>query len=379
MSLLRNHFWLRTIVIALLSSFTAWGLALLVSYNIFSTSAFTSTEKSTDFELSDLYQSAASKRAVSHLSNDIVLVGIDSLDRDGIACILDAISFMEPRAIGVDLLFPYRRQGDDLLIESFNTNVPIVLAADIRYDKRQGRFIRHPGNWFDPIPNASYGVVNFPVSHNQNVIRSYTSNFNLGDTLLFAFAQTVARAAGVSTTPEDGQPMILFPSVEFSRLTPHNLITSNGAPRMEAEDCIAGKIVLVGTLEDTSDQHLTPVDPAMSGVQIHATILENLLSNKFIRYFPHWLEVLLAWLLCFCLIVFMNIAKEKWSKVGNLAVRVFQAILIYTLFVIGCNAFVRRNLYIDFSLALLMTGLGAFAFDLIYGLLALSHKLKKKK
>ena len=98
MNLSKQHFWPRTLVIALVSTLAAWGLAQLVAYNIFSTSAFTSTEKSTDFELSDLYQSAASRRAQSRLSSEIIVVGIDDQDRDGIAATLDAISFMGPRA-----------------------------------------------------------------------------------------------------------------------------------------------------------------------------------------------------------------------------------------------------------------------------------------
>ena len=73
----------------------------------------------------------------------------------------------------------------------------------------------------------------------------------------------------------------------------------------------------------------------------------------------------------------MNMAKEKWGNAGNLAVRVFQVILLYVLFVIGCNFFIRQSLYIDLSMALLMTSLGAFAFDLIYGIMALFNKCRK--
>ena len=294
MNLSKQHFWPRTLVIALVSTLAAWGLAQLVAYNIFSTSAFTSTEKSTDFELSDLYQSAASRRAQSRLSSEIIVVGIDDQDRDGIAATLDAISFMGPRAIGLDLIFPYRRVGDDQLLEALDCSVPTVLAADVRYDQERGGFVRYPGNWFDPLPGAGYGVVNFPASHSQNVIRHYTPCFDTRDSLFLSFAPAVAQAAGIATPQDKGRSMILYPSVEFTQLTARDLVTSDGLPNMEAEETVAGKLVLVGTLNDPSDQHLTPVDPAMSGVLIHATILDNLLTGSSIRKLPRWIEVLLA-------------------------------------------------------------------------------------
>ena len=62
-----------------------------------------------------------------------------------------------------------------------------------------------------------------------------------------------------------------------------------------AADRVAGKLVLIGTSAvGLRDVKTTPVDPAMSGVEVHAQVLENILSNSTLTYPNYAIAVELA-------------------------------------------------------------------------------------
>ncbi len=94
-----------------------------------------------------------------------------------------------------------------------------------------------------------------------------------------------------------------IPHISFSKLL------SPGAESDTEVKALSGKVIIIG-LENsgTSDIHITPYtrnfflrsNRMMSGPEIHANIVETLLSNKYPHQFPQWMQ--LIWLLFVALI-----------------------------------------------------------------------------
>ena len=100
----------------------------------------------------------------------------------------------------------------------------------------------------------------------------------------------------------EGRLLLKFrgPSRSFKRLGAANVIQSEErlkhgmAPFYKPED-LAGKWVLVGfTAPGLLDLKPTPLAPIYPGVELHATLLDNLLTGDFLRISPPWLVWLWA-------------------------------------------------------------------------------------
>lgn len=75
-----------------------------------------------------------------------------------------------------------------------------------------------------------------------------------------------------------------FPGISISDLLNKNLDSA-------IKDKIKNKIVLIGaTATALEDFKPTPFDPALPGVEIHATIIDNILTHRFITQ-PPWIQV----------------------------------------------------------------------------------------
>jgi adenylate cyclase len=75
-----------------------------------------------------------------------------------------------------------------------------------------------------------------------------------------------------------------FPSISISDLLDENL-------NSEITNQVKNKIVLIGaTATALEDFKPTPFDPALPGVEIHATIIDNILSHRFLAR-PSWMPV----------------------------------------------------------------------------------------
>ena len=78
-------------------------------------------------------------------------------------------------------------------------------------------------------------------------------------------------------TDRNGQLWVYFGPHEADRYVSVKDVLEDRVPA----DRIAGKLVLIGTSAvGLRDVKTTPLDPAMSGVEVHAQALENILTNS---------------------------------------------------------------------------------------------------
>jgi adenylate cyclase len=127
---------------------------------------------------------------------------------------------------------------------------------------------------------------------------------------------------------QEGRLLLRFrgPGHSFKRLSVANIIQSEErlkhglAPFYKPED-LAGKWVLVGfTAPGLMDLKPTPLAPVYPGVELHATLLDNLLKGDFLRTTPPWL--IWVWALGLACVVTLAVlfSARLWTTLAALAV-----------------------------------------------------------
>lgn len=326
------------------------------------------------FSFTDFYVRTAS-HGVASLSSDIVVVDIGDLSRSGIAALLDSLSQMNPKAIALDVFFRLPGQeGDDSLTDAVCLTDGMVLPRDVN---RLGLVSFFYGDAMD----AGFGAVNLSAGTAGDMIRNYRPVFETQDGPVDAFGLAVAGRLNPDLAERVRQrgatsEFIRFDGVEFPLFEADEILSGDAS----VAETIGGKAVFVGDLHDPQDQHLTPVDPEMPGLLIHAKIAQTVLADKPVREVPRWLTVLVAVLVCGFWIWLLLVTRNfKWGRASRLLFRGTQFLLMYAFFNIGYQLYAGPGYLFDFSLPMMMIGLGALAYDFVFGFYDLFAKLLKKK
>jgi adenylate cyclase len=125
----------------------------------------------------------------------------------------------------------------------------------------------------------------------------------------------------------EGRLLLRFrgPGHSFKRLSVANIIQSEErlkhglAPFYNPED-LAGKWVLVGfTAPGLMDLKPTPLAPVYPGVELHATLLANLLKGDFLRTTPPWLIWVWALVLACVVTLAVLFSARLWTTLAALA------------------------------------------------------------
>ena len=109
----------------------------------------------------------------------------------------------------------------------------------------------------------------------------------------------------------------------------------------EADNPFNGKIVLVGaTFPESRDLYPTPLG-LMAGVEIHANIIETLLSRRTLLPPPAWLNLGLLALTCVVVALLSVWLRPRWVALGSAALILVFAVLSY-------EAYARGGYWLDF-------------------------------
>lgn len=107
---------------------------------------------------------------------------------------------------------------------------------------------------------------------------------------------------------------------------------------------LEGKIVLVGytdTAKGLYDMRATPFDPNMAGIEIHATAIQNIIDNNFMKRFDVWQNVILMFIVLFTMVAFFSIKKI------NFIVKNIAALLIIVLYAVAAQLVLNNGVWID--------------------------------
>lgn len=350
-------------------------LARFIGYDLMSLLSFTPKNKAADFQFSDVYQSVAERKAVHQLSKDITIVSIDGYGRTEVLDAINIISECEPTAIGIDVFFQNPETDNTMLLTTLSSVPNIVCAA--KFEKDDGKTTYHHvrQSFFEEDIAVRWGYVNLNASSMRDVIREFMPFVltSTGDTLLSMPAQLAKLTNPIQyeTLIARGGKLepIAFENIEFSIVPIQDILSG------EADiSLLKNKVVLMGDTNNITDLHMTPLHQPMAGVKFHAYALHTILSGNYIESSPEWFN----WLFAIVLGLLFTICNLLSKYRRGYWVRIVQFITMYILLVLGCKYFTIYHTYIDFSLAILLIGFGAVAFDIWFGVYVLYNFVKNK-
>lgn len=347
-------FILRAALITLLAAL----LSKSIIYDISSASLFAPIEKATDFQLSDFYNTTADMRPVRDLSNSIVIVGIDGMSRHEIADLLNFVNMYFPRVVGLDVLFAYGT-ADSVLLSAIQQTPNIVLATDAA----------QVSGTIDPslVPDASWGAINLAAKDMRDVIRTYQPYIisQSGDTIA-SFAQALSDLyTGENSTLDISEKYIYFPSQSYEHFD-GSLIMDGSYTDEQLADMLEDKLVLISDIHNPFDTHVVPLAYMMTGCELHAHIVNTIISKRPIKETPTTISWILAILIAFLIsMIDQGLGRSRYaSELSGFMMRVVQIGCIVLFLYIGSYYFVQQRVYINFAPSLLMISLVMLAGDI---------------
>lgn len=370
---IKNMIWpCGRLVTAVCITVMAFLISFAVAYDISSISYFAPMEKASDFRISDFYQIVADGRGVRVLDPEIVVVSIDSCSREEIAGVIEAVDFCVPRAVGLDVFFDYPTGDDERLVEAVRSCENLVLPLDLGYDLATDRFSRGKGSFFyDRIDAAEFGAVNLAGNNALSVIREFRPLFPGERDTVLNFVAVLARQAAPAAFERlaargNRYETIDYPSREFEVVEASEVLS--------CRELLRDRIVLIGTVRDLHDRHLTPADSQMPGVMIHAHALSTILRGDYVRETGGMFDWTVAFVLCFVIVLADVLMRDK--NVGELAIRLLQLLLLYLVVLCGCHLFIAHRVCVNFAKPLLMVALGLLASDIWFGMVGAGEWLR---
>lgn len=311
-------------------------------------------------QMSDYY--TAVWKSVNKKANDndrFTIIDVTGNSRKEIVDILSAIKEMNPRIIGLDVNFINSTEADSivdsLLIHTLQSIPNLVLPVEYYTNDNNNAFLYSIYHQY--LYNKEYGVVSFP--NNRDILRTHCPFFHNGQDTLYSFAYIIAKKFSKTSY------QIRYSSDELINYTTLRLgdehaqsgdeyLNMNSRDSAFIASQISNRIVLLGCTRDTEDQHLTPLGYNLSGVMVHANIINSLIENKSINPGSQKLRYLLCFILAFFLLKrYQNniISQSKNHKLW-LSILYYIIVFIFSVFifsVLGTFFFCKVNYYIDFA------------------------------
>lgn len=237
------------------------------------------------------------------MSDNIVVVdwGLN-VNRDYVAGLLADIDSMQPLAVGLDAVFPYR--GNDSATDARLAHVlermrPRLVMAQMTDD--DGQVVK--SFCADSLELRSGSVM---LDMDDETVHTFTALQN-GDSAMVAILNDLWNAHyGI----DNGFKLKESPiTIDYD----HDFLVINGDEIDAYADEIKDHIVLVGSVTAGTDVARVPTQRAyMSGVEIHAACLETLHD---LREYPHqvpvWVNVLLAFALCYVMELLLCLVQTR--------------------------------------------------------------------
>lgn len=275
--------------------------------DVFSSDKYLS-DNYTNIEFSDFY-SKLGKQSGTPISQNTAVVSVDGCSRSQLASIIDTLNTVAD-VICLDILFKRKEPQDSILISKINSCDNIVLPYVLA--KTSEKYIESDSSYFYKALDTSsvhYGAVNLNAEKVGDIIRRFKSEFDLANgKKMDSFATAAIRCYAkvkknnsLKSLPDELK-QINFHNVEIPKYSVSDILQN--------KDVLRGRLVLLGYDENLSDRHNVPVHGSLSGVVIHAYIIETILSGKYVSENIGWIDFPLAILVTFFFSLFVCYVRE---------------------------------------------------------------------
>lgn len=368
--------WILSVIVVLFTFF----LNYILATKFFSSSLFFSKPSYEDSDLRSFYERMAFSSPIGLLSEDVVVVPTDSLDRNGIAQLLLGLEQYDPAVIGLDIRFPYKTDSDSVLLSAINRlqdRLVLPLWGGYQDDNVQDGFTEVSGSYFDSFfPGLSHGLANLGQSQTNNRVIWYQHSFALNGEDVPSFGGAIADmylALGKESCIEKGESFLLeYGKCEFRKFQACQIVKGEARSSI-----IKDKIVVLGDFHYPKDIHPTIVGD-MPGPLIHAYAIQHLISGSEIRTPPRFLIFLIVFSILLLFVWVLNWGKYSLGDFGNLFVRIIQFALMVMIYAIGFVLYIKGNISFNWLLPLSMIATEAFVYDVVLGVIQLFRLFRKK-
>ena len=382
----------RRIVITIAQIAAVTVISLLFSkttiYELTSIPAMNSSMSGMDFKMSDVYNSVVNQTSETLRSKNVAIVNIDDCSREEVAEVIRLLDSFSPAAVGLDEIYPKEKKHDAELISALRSCRNLVLPQRILGYKNRPDYVHEDKSYFYDDSFAHYGVLNLETADLDCPVRRFRPVYTLQDsTEVYGMATELVRIASPEAFDNlmkkvrsgDDTLLVSYPNVYFETVTGEELLHKRdsveknfrGAELAAARDSLAapfaGKIVLVGELNDGHDFHLTPIDITMPGVKIQAYTVETILSEKFLREATEEQNWKIAIVICIIFLTLNFISVNHFPNVGKVLLRLLQIGCLFQCYIIGSIIYYYNGLYVDFMPTFTMIALGFFSYDIWVG------------
>ena len=353
-------------------------LSTVVIYNLEDISSFVSSDKSSDFDISDIYNGIADHSDVRVASTDVTVVAADECSRQELLDVLEIISEYSPKAIGLDIFFRYASEDSMRVINTLKQIPNLVLPCMIK-PTPEGGYQHTIYSYIEQHIYSPYGYVNLNASSTRDIIRDFIpqQTITTGDTLL----QLATAVASIASPQQylklvhrnNPTEIIHYAAIDIPTLSAEEILNGNDD---YLSRYLTNRAIIVGDIHNINDMYMVPISGLVPGVLIHAYALNTIMMDLYTDITPDWLNWLIAFLVSI-IFIFANIyAKEHWSHIGNLLIRILQITIMIGMIYLGTYWYKNHMQYIDFSQVVLMIGFSALAGDVYDGILAIYIKVK---
>ena len=360
-------------------------------------------EAISDMDVTDIVFSKLRKDPDAHLNDDIVIVNIGNLNREGIAKQIDIINQHQPRVVGVDAFFrklddPWQ---DSILAVSMNQVENLVLVSKLNhYNQNRGVFdtLETSNPLF--LKNAKIGFANLitPAKEQENfkVCRSFSPIEWTADGEQELFALKLAHlydpiAAQRFKQRQNPVELINYggnivgansKNSEFTNkfmvLDWMDIFEGNFVPEVFTD-----KVVIMGylgeDLDDTSweDKLYTPLNmeyagrtnPDMYGVVVHANILSMILNGNFIESMSERAAILIGVVLCLLNVICFSLIYRllpRWYDGLTKSIQLLEALILLLIVVLVFHFFSYK---LNLTLGIIAVLFAGDSLEVYYGVL----------
>lgn len=252
-----------------------------------------------NFSITDVFFDIEHSDSRPEETDLVTLVDMTELHQRGdIANLFEEINMIGPLVIGVDLIFEGVKDdyvGNDLLEDSVQgiADRTIFSKKLIDYNSETELFTGSVRSYFTDRIDINEAYTNLNDDMAGTCIRYFSIKQSDNSEELLSFPARLAATFDDTVNDLDDEEMLInfrnvsFPVVKWDEIT-------------EKSDLIEGHIVLVGTMTEEQDMHMTPLGK-MSGLELQAYALLTLLEHKGIKKVPVWLTWLFAFFVCYLL------------------------------------------------------------------------------
>ena len=291
----------------------------------------------------------------------ITIVDMTELTQRGdIGKLLSEIGDMNPLCIGVDLIFQGEKEdveGDIILEEAISSIYDKAVFSEklTSYDNKGNEFTSTVKSYFCEVIPTENAYTNITDNMEKSTIRELTISERMNGEIIKSFAAKIAEKVGTDINNSNKNIIINYKPTKFNVISYKEIAAKR--------ELIDGHIVLVGTMTEETDMHLSPLGKT-AGIEIQAYSLLTILEHSDIYYLPTWVNIVIGILLCLTFEILLSLgvvwtasrkpmlktflAESKWMN------RIVSMSFLGLVSIASFFVFEKYSIYIDMVVVLAM-------------------------